>query len=96
MRLNLPITGFLIGLVTPFFGLIVVYNLWGHGEGLDVFVRSLFVLKDLSGKVFTLSLLANLIPFLFFNVKRYDYALRGVVVATMLYAVFIFLTKFIW
>lgn len=96
MRLNLPVTGFILGLLMPLLGLVIVYSFWGQHEGLEPFVKSLFVLKDLAGKVFTLSLLANLIPFLYFNVKRMDYALRGVVMATMMYAVLIILIKFVW
>jgi hypothetical protein len=41
-------------------------------------------------------LLINLIPFVYFNMKRLDYAMRGVFIATMLYALFIVLVKFVW
>jgi hypothetical protein len=47
-------------------------------------------------KVFSLSMLANLAPFIFFNSKRYDHAARGVFIATMLYVVFIVLVRYVW
>jgi len=46
--------------------------------------------------VLTLSLLLNLIPFVYCTSKRYDYAMRGIVIATMIYALIIFLLMFIW
>ncbi len=94
MKVNVPITGFVIGLFAPFIGLFIMYFLWGEHQGLGSFVRSLFILHDLGGKVFTLSLLANLGPFLYCNFKRLDYTLKGIVVATVLYGVFIVLLKF--
>jgi hypothetical protein len=71
--------------------------LWkSPGESLGEFARSLTHLKGMSSKVLTLSLLINLVPFLYCNVKRLDYAMKGIVIATMIYAVFIVLIKFVW
>ncbi len=96
MKLNVPITGFLIGLLLPFIGLVVMYFIWGSHQGLYEFVRSLTYQPGMASKVMTLSLLINLIPFVYFNFKRIDYAMRGVVIATMLYALLIILVKFVW
>ncbi|MBC7554727.1 MAG: hypothetical protein H7257_12185 [Taibaiella sp.] len=96
MRLNAPVTGFLIGLVTPLMGLVVMYFIWGHHEGIPGFVHSVMKSHDLAGKVFSLSLLANLAPFVFLTSRRYDYAARGIFIATMLYVVFIVLVKYVW
>jgi amino acid permease len=96
MRINTPITGFLIGLVMPILGFLVMYFLWGRAESISQFLRSTYVLRDLGSKVYTLSILANLVPFAFFNTKRYDQAARGVFIVTMLYVVFIILFKFVW
>ncbi len=95
MKINVPIVGFIIGLFMPFIGVAIMYALWGRGgETFGSFIRSLFVMHDLGGKVFTLSLLANLAPFIYFTSRRNDYAARGVFVITMLYVVFIVLLKF--
>jgi hypothetical protein len=53
-------------------------------------------LRGMASKVMTLSLLINLIPFLYCTTKRLDYTMRGIVIATMLYALFIILIKFVW
>ena len=96
MRINVPIVGFLIGLFLPLLGLMLMYLWWGHHEGILMFVKSLTYQKGLASKVCTMSLLVNLVPFVYFNMKRLDYAMRGIVIATMLYALFVVMLKFVW
>ena len=96
MKRDVPILGFLIGLFLPVIGVFIMYLLWGHGESFGSFLHSLMNLRDLASKVFTLGLLINLIPFVYCVFKRYDYTMRGIVVATILYAVLIVLIKFVW
>lgn len=95
MQLNKAVIGFFIGLFMPLLGFIVVYLIMGSGIGLDAFIGSVRSSGDVAGKVITLSVLANLIPFLLFNRKRMDLAVKGVVIATMLYAVLFVYVKFI-
>lgn len=96
MNKNIPIFGFIIGLLLPIGGLFVVYYLWGHGEGIVEFVKSLKAQPGLASKVLTLSVLANLIPFVYYTSKRLDYTARGVFIATMLYALLVVFIKFVW
>lgn len=96
MNRNIPILGFIMGLLLPLGGLFVVYYLWGHSEGIVPFVKSLTAQPGLASKVLTLSLLANLIPFVYYTSKRLDYTARGVFIATMLYALLVVLIKFVW
>ena len=96
MKRDSPILGFIIGLFLPFIGLIIMYFLWGHEEGFGVFIKSLTTLKGMAAKVLTLSLLPNLVPFVYCNLKRIDLTMRGIVIATMLYALLIILIKFVW
>jgi hypothetical protein len=96
MRRDVPIVGFIIGMVLPVLGLLTMYGLWGHHEGFGVFLKSLTRQRGMASKVLTLSLLINLIPFVYTNTKRLDYTMRGIVIATMLYALFIFLVMFVW
>lgn len=96
MRINVPIVGFIIGLLLPLVGMYVMYLLWGNHQGVGAFAASLTHHSGMASKVVLLGVLANLIPFVYFNLKRLDYAMRGVFVATMLYAVFIVLIKFVW
>lgn len=62
----------------------------------DYFMNVLIKNNKEFAKVLTMSLLINLIPFVYCNTKRIDGAMRGIVVATMLYAVLIVLIMFVW
>lgn len=96
MRLNRPIIGFILGILMPLLGFLVVFAILGTGVGLSAFTNHLLEYhKDLA-KVISLSLLANALPFVLFTNRRLDYAARGVFIATMLYAVLIVLLRFIW
>jgi hypothetical protein len=96
MRINVPIVGFIIGLFLPLLGMFFIYLLWGHHEGVSKFAASLTYQPGMASKVILLGVLINLAPFGYFNVKRLDYAMRGVFIATMLYAMLIVLIKFVW
>jgi hypothetical protein len=96
MKVNVPITGFLIGLFLPILGMFIMYLIWGNHAGVPQFASSLAHQPGMAAKVVLLGLLINLIPFVYFNMKRLDYAMRGIFIATMLYAVFIVLIKFVW
>lgn len=96
MRRDSPMLGFVIGLFLPFVGVIIMYFLWGHHAGFGSFIRSLTYQRGMASKVFTLSLLANLIPFAYCNIKRIDQTMRGIFIATMLYVVLIVLIMFVW
>jgi hypothetical protein len=96
MRRDVPIVGFLIGLFLPMVGFYIMYLAWGNHEGIGTFISNMTHLRGMASKVMTLSLLINLIPFLYCTTKRLDYTMRGIVIATMLYALFIILIKFVW
>ena len=96
MKRDSPILGFLIGLLLPLVGMVIMYFLWGHHEGIFEFVRSLTHRRGMATKVFTLSLLTNLIPFAYCNMKRIDLTMRGIFVITMIYVVLIVFAMFVW
>jgi hypothetical protein len=96
MKRNVPIFGFTIGILLPLLGFVIMYFLWGHGMGIGKFISLLSDNKKEFAKVLTMSVLINLVPFLYFNTKRLDYSMNGTVVATMLYAVLIVLIMFVW
>ena len=99
---HMRIIGFLSGLIAPFIGLIIMYFIWGSHQGFGSFVQSLFRLPGMAGKVFTLSLLINLLPFAVFTSlrgerkKMGDEVSIGIFIATMLYVVAIVIIKYIW
>ncbi len=99
MKRDVPIIGFIYGLLLPVLGFIVMYFLWGkasHGLSFDDFVLRVSRDHKVFARVLTMSILINLIPFVYCNYRRYDHTMRGIVVATMLYAVLIVLIMFVW
>ncbi len=96
MKFNTPVLGFLIGLLLPFVGMFIVYLVWGEHQGVFEFARTVSGQKGMASKVVLLGVLANLIPFAYTNIKRLDYTMRGIFIATMLYALLIVLIKFVW
>lgn len=96
MKLNNPIVGLLIGLIMPLFGLVVMKFMWFRFDEFGVFIHRLVTSRDMMFKVCSLSMLANLIPFVWFNTKRFDHGARGVFIATMLYVVFLVLVRYVW
>ncbi len=96
MRINRPVIGFLLGLILPFIGFLIVFLILGGGHNFGPFFQRLLTYHKELATVISLSILANLIPFIYFNSKRLDAAARGVFIATMLYAVVIVLLRFVW
>lgn len=96
MKKNVPMVGFVIGLFLPILGFLLVNFIFIKGGSIGSVIESLSRSHRDAAKVITLSILINLLPFLYFMKKRLDYTMNGVVVATMLYAVFIVLLMFVW
>jgi amino acid permease len=96
MRRNVPILGFIIGLLLPLLGFAIVYFMWFRERTLSSLMGTLMHDHKMASKVFTLSLLINLVPFVYCNTKRLDYTMRGIVTATMIYAVLIVFIMFVW
>lgn len=96
MKRNVPVFGLLIGLLTPVIGFIIMYFIWRQGMSLGEFTRALMNNHDMASKVLSLGLLLNLLPFILYTNKRLDYTARGILVATILYAVLIVLIKYVW
>jgi len=88
--------GFVIGLVLPILGLVIMKFLWYRHDTFNEFYHTLIYSHSVLTKVLTLSLLLNLVPFIYANSKRLDYLMRGVVIATVLYALVIVLLMYVW
>lgn len=91
-----PLVGFVFGLIGPLLGLIIMKFAWFPNDAWGEYISMLTHTKDSMFKVCSLSLLVNLLPFVYFNSKRLDYLARGVFIATMLYVVFIVLARYVW
>jgi hypothetical protein len=95
MRINQPIAGLFIGLLTPLLGFVVVYFILGRGMSFSGFMEHMRYSADTAGKVISLSALANILPFLYFNRRRLDQTVKGIVIATVLYMVAFIYVKYV-
>jgi hypothetical protein len=96
MKKNIPILGFIMGALLPLLGLILVYFLKFRGVGMDSFIKGFFADGKVAAKIMTLSLLINLVPFVYYTNKRLDHTARGIFIATMIYVMFILLLMYVW
>ena len=99
MKRNGAIIGFFIGAILPCIGFMIMYFLWGKSMSLAEFINHLKFNHDNFAKVLAMSLLINLVPFVILNSKRSplnDALVRGIVVATMIYAAIDIMMKFVW
>jgi len=96
MKRNKPILGLVIGLLFPVIGLAIMYFIWFHGSPVNEVFESLMASHELASRVLSLSILINLLPFSYYTSKRLDNTARGILIATILYVVFIVLIKFVW
>lgn len=96
MKRNSSLLGLVIGILMPMLGLLIMYLLKFNSESFQSFFRILTRDFDVAAMVLSLSILANIIPFIFYTNRRLDLTARGILIATMLYAVLIVLLKFVW
>lgn len=96
MKRNVSLLGFIIGAILPLLGVIIVYMLLFKGAGMSDIVRNITRDFDVTAKVLSLAIIINVIPFIFYTNNRLDLTARGILIATMLYAVLIVMLKFVW
>ena len=85
--------GLLLGIVAPIFAMITIY-LIRFDEQNVMDVVNLLVQKGVFTKIVSLCVIPNLALFFLFLNKNYYYSARGVLLATILFAAFVFITKF--
>lgn len=97
MNRNIPIFGFVIGVLLPVLGLFIVYfAMGGYSNGFADFFRTMMRSRSEAALILTLSLLINIAPFIYYTNKRLDLTARGILVATVLYGTLIVLIKYVW
>lgn len=95
MRKNVPIFGFFFGIIMPIIGLVLYYLFLVDNTPFIDYIANLYYYNNSGALIITIALFLNLIPFTIFNNKRWEYASRGVFIATTLYAGVIVWLKFI-
>ncbi|HEY9178280.1 MAG TPA: hypothetical protein VIN07_11335 [Flavipsychrobacter sp.] len=96
MKRNVSLLGLIIGLLLPVVGIFIVYLIMYGGNSFESFFNALKHNFDTAALVLSLSILINIIPFIYYTNRRLDLTARGILIATMLYAVVIVLLKFVW
>ncbi|RYZ50454.1 MAG: hypothetical protein EOP49_13950 [Sphingobacteriales bacterium] len=94
MKRNVPVLGLFLGLLFPLLGMLAMYLVRFSNMSVAEFFKTIFDSPKVGAMILSLGLIANLIPFLFYTSRRLDLTARGVLVATMLYAVLIIILRF--
>jgi hypothetical protein len=96
MKRNIPMFGFVIGVLMPVIGFFLVYLILFRTYTFGDFGAYLMHNHDKAAMVISLAMIMNVIPFIYFTNKRLDFSARGVLIATMLYALLVILLRFVW
>jgi len=96
MNRDVPFIGFIFALLFPLLGFYIMSLAWGHGMNVIEFWMKIKADNKIAAKVYTMSLLINFVPFLYFKGRKLFLTMNGVVVGTMLYVVYILLLMFVW
>lgn len=84
--------GVLVGLIANAIGLFIVSMLLGQGDDFATVIKAASK-EGFLGKLISLGAILNLIAFFIFIKKKQDYRARGVLLITILVAVFTFVFK---
>ena len=84
--------GMCVGLLANAIGLFLAANLLGKGDDFEIVIKAAAA-EGFLGKLISLGAVLNLIAFFIFIKKRQDYRARGVLLITVLIAVFTFVFK---
>ena len=85
--------GLLLGILAPALTMFIIYVAKFNDYGLRELVDML-VAKKVFTKIVSLCVVPNLALFFLFLNKNYFYSARGVLMATFVFAIFVFVTKF--
>lgn len=85
--------GVVVGLIANCIGLFIAATLLGNGDDFMNVIKA-SIAEDFIGKLISLGAILNLIAFFIFIRKKQDYRARGVLLITILIAVFTFIVKF--
>lgn len=91
---NKLIYGFFPGLILPLFVFVVLYFFSKQEVSLMEYLQTLWKIGALL-KILSLCVMPNLLLFLNFYRLKYDLAARGVIMATLVYAFFVMISKVI-
>ena len=86
--------GLLVGIIANAIGLFLAIQFLGNGEGVENTIQQ-SIAEGFFSKLVSIGAILNLAAFFIFIKKKQDYRARGVLLATVLIAVFTFVVKFL-
>lgn len=100
-RWDLSAVGMLVGLLFPMLGLLFLYYFLFSDYDFSRYLKMFTNLQEKrdvnnASKMLSLSIIANLIPFYFFLNKKMYQVTKGIIFASLLYGILIFMYKFVW
>jgi hypothetical protein len=98
MKRDVAVFGLIIGLILPLIGVNIVVYIFSliNGDHMSAYYSAFKNNHRAAATISTLGLLINLAPFIFYTGRRLDQTAKGIFIATVVYAVIIFLLKFVW
>lgn len=88
------IVGFIVGLIAPFIVFFIYYKMYYDFLNFNAYVVDAFM-KNVFTPLLSLCVIVNLGIFYFCYWKYYNYAARGIIGATFVYALIVLLLKFV-
>jgi len=85
--------GLFLGILAPALTMLIIYFIQFSSYDLNELVHML-VVKKVFTKIVSLCVIPNLALFFFFLNKNYYRSARGILTATFIFAIFVFITKF--
>lgn len=85
--------GLLLGIIAPTLTMLIIYLVQFLNYDLNELVN-LLVAKRVFTKIVSLCVIPNLALFFFFLNRNYYRSARGILMATFIFAIFVFITKF--
>lgn len=85
--------GVFLGILAPVIAMLIIYLIQFSNFKLNELI-DLLVSKKVFTKIVSLCVLPNLALFFFFLNKNYYYSARGILLSTIIFALFVFITKF--
>ena len=97
MTMRTPVTGFLLGLVLPLLGAVLVYFLLFRADfSFEQFTTTLLRNPRESAKVLSLAILPNMLALMYFNRRRNTEVVRGLMAVNVIWIVLFILQRFVW
>ncbi|HYD23005.1 MAG TPA: hypothetical protein VEB40_16090, partial [Flavipsychrobacter sp.] len=72
MKRNVSLLGLVIGLLLPIVGMFIVYLVMSRGSSFGTFISTMKTDFDAAALILSLSILINIIPFIYYTNRRLD------------------------